>query len=73
MLNNVTKLAVARLNNSAPPRKLFDYDGDGKADIAVFRPSTGIWYLLQTTSGFGAAQWGTSGDVPTENAFIPQV
>jgi hypothetical protein len=23
-----------------------DYDGDGSADLAVWRPATSIWYLL---------------------------
>lgn len=37
----------------------FDYDGDGKSDISVFRPSLGGWYLLQSSNnsffgtGFG--------------------
>jgi hypothetical protein len=37
-----------------------DYNGDRKADIAVFRPSTGSWY----TQGLPSVQWGTSGDIP---------
>ena len=46
-----------------------DYDGDGKADIAVFR--SGIWYLQQTTAGFTGVQFGESTDKPVENAFVP--
>ena len=42
---------------------LFDYDGDGKADVGVFRPTNSIWYLLQSTNGFSATPFGLSNDV----------
>jgi hypothetical protein len=44
-----------------------DYDGDDTGDIAVFRPSTGHWFILKSSTGFTAwdtYQWGTAGDVP---------
>jgi Tol biopolymer transport system component len=44
-------------------RTTFDFDGDGRSDISVFRPSEGIWYLLRSTSGFSGLQWGFSTDV----------
>ncbi|MEO8041211.1 MAG: FG-GAP repeat protein [Acidobacteriota bacterium] len=48
-----------------------DYDGDGRADIAVFRPSAGIWHLLRSTSGFAGYQFVISTDTAIPGALIP--
>ena len=39
-----------------------DYDGDGKADLGVFRPSSGSWYLQQSQNGFTGVAFGASTD-----------
>ena len=41
-----------------------DYDGDKRADFAIWTPSTGIWKVQASTRGAFSQQWGIAGDVP---------
>jgi hypothetical protein len=36
------------LNSPNPNRYYSDFDGDGKADPAIFRPGAGVWWILQS-------------------------
>ncbi len=52
---------IARVNTvtkNAP----FDYDGDEKADVSIYRPSLGQWWLNRSTTGTLALTFGVSTD-----------
>lgn len=41
-----------------------DYDGDGKTDFCVYRPSTNVWWVMKSSDGSNyAVSYGTTGDV----------
>jgi VCBS repeat protein len=39
-----------------------DYDGDGKSDIAIFRPGDGSWWINRSTAGLFSTAFGTGTD-----------
>lgn len=50
-------------------RTAFDYDGDGRADLSVFRPAVGpngfsLWYVQRSQAGYTFEEWGIGADIP---------
>jgi probable HAF family extracellular repeat protein len=48
----------------------FDFDGDAKTDISIYRPSAGEWWYIKSSNGENyAAQFGASSDKLTPADF----
>jgi VCBS repeat protein len=63
-----TTLTVSSL--PVAPRTHNDYDGDGKADVAVYTPSTGTWSILESGTGTAVTTTlGAAGDRPVPGDY----
>ena len=54
-------------STAAPPHPPVagNFTGDGKSNVAVFRPSNGTWYVR----GVASAQYGQAGDIPVPGDY----
>jgi uncharacterized delta-60 repeat protein len=66
VIKGVIRAGIVRLQNApSVSRTLFDYDGDGRADISVFRPSENRWYIFNSSnSTVTETFFGIAGDRP---------
>jgi uncharacterized delta-60 repeat protein len=60
MVGNVPASGIARIT---PPPAFCDFDGDGQADLGVFRQSSGYWFMMQSQNGESIQNFGISGDL----------
>jgi FtsP/CotA-like multicopper oxidase with cupredoxin domain len=51
-------------------QSISDFDGDGRTDYSVYRPSEGNWYTVPSGGApWNVFQWGMPGDVPVKGDF----
>ncbi len=68
-IDNVRIIGSYSCTGGPSVRSRADFDGDGRTDISVFRPSEGNWYLDRSTAGFSVVNWGLSSDIITPGDF----
>ena len=71
IVNSATGTAtIQRFGNDTDRLVPGDYDADGDVDIAVYRPSTSVFYISRGSSqNFQSIVWGSPGDIPVQGDY----
>lgn len=65
----IAELAKGSIETSISVPAKFDYDGDGRSDVSVYRPSEGTWYINASGYGFYGFPFGLPTDVITPGDY----
>ncbi len=76
----ITNIAPRKLRIATHGRGMFehplstplsraDFDGDGRTDLSIFRPSDGTWWINRSVAGVKAQAWGSNGDIPVPGDY----
>ena len=60
---------VATITQSGRSALPNDFDGDGRSDPTVFRPSNGVWYSRFANGAGRGLEWGVASDVPVPGDY----
>jgi len=57
------RIRIANALQALDKKPAFDFDGDGRADVAVFRSTDNVWYIQNSSNGsYDVKQFGIIGD-----------
>jgi hypothetical protein len=69
-VNTYLSVNNACLSPEAISRNRFDFDGDRKTDLAIYRPGQGLWYRIFSGNGqLSGVQFGAQGDRPVPEDY----
>jgi hypothetical protein len=70
MNRSAAGILAVTFGNSSDRTVPGDYTGDAKSDVALWRPSTGEWFVLRSEDmSFYSVPFGTSGDIPSAGDY----